>query len=100
MGNPLSAVLPVLLLLAPMPSRDTHMTDIGIDPIPPVVGSTVTFTAGPNMKIKVEWDPGGVIELRTDSDGKATYTVPSGATSVTVSDPSGSYASNSSAVSP
>jgi hypothetical protein len=71
---------------------------IGISPIPPNVGTVVTFTAGPNMKIKVEVSPNGVWDLTTDANGNVDWTVPPGAAAIIVSDPNGTWTSNSTVV--
>lgn len=76
------------------------MATIGITPMPPSVGDTVTFSAGANMRIRVEVSPNGVYDLQTDANGKVDWTVPAGAAAFIVSDPTGAWTSNSTVVSP
>lgn len=71
---------------------------IGISPIPPTVGQEVVYTAGPNMEIVVEYEGVGSVLLTTDDTGQVTDVVPSGAEAVIVSDPNGSWQTNTSMI--
>lgn len=73
---------------------------IGINPMPPTVGGQVTFSGPPNSTIEVEYPPLGVFKLRTDANGEAVDVVPAGAFAVIVSDPAGTWQSNTSMVRP
>ncbi len=97
MVKPLALAL-LVSLLSSMPNEEEARMRIGINPIPPSVGTVVTFTAGPNMKLRVEVSPNGVYDLLTDENGNVDWTVPAGALSIIVSDPAGGWTSNSTMV--
>lgn len=65
---------------------------ITISPIPPSQGSkmTVYYTGKPGTVLNLDWHPSGSPTTCTiDSTGKAVVTVPTTATSLIVSDPTG-----------
>lgn len=97
MGKALLA-LGCALLAAMMPAEGARMGDhdmqpvIGLDPIPPHQGDklTVTYSGRLPVTLELDWHPSGSPTTVTiNSAGGTTITVPAGASSLIVHDPTG-----------
>lgn len=90
MGKLILAVLGVASLAftgQPMPNPT-----ITIKPVPPVAGGkvTISYTGTPGTKLTLDWDPASEpSSVVVDENGNAEVTVPAGATSLIVDDPTG-----------
>lgn len=74
---------------------------ITIQPTPPTAGDQMKLTFEPGKTITLDWDPAGTpTSVVCNSLGEATVVVPSNATSLIASDPSGSTSSVSTTITP
>jgi hypothetical protein len=66
------------------------MGSLSIRPNPPVQGQSATLSGTAGETIDLDWDPPAEPSSVTlGADGKATFTVPTSATSLIATDPSG-----------